>query len=117
MEWKSSSKPSLNFPHVIIKIHYFFAHRYDGFDCLSEIPEACSIDLLKNGVCDEETNSTLCAGDLGACEPDLFGNFLFCLEHPKLQGDGLCDMLNNMKECGFDNGDCVTNQGTYSADF
>ena len=91
----------------------FFAGRYDGFDCSSEIPEACSIDLLKNDVCDEETNTTLCAGDLGSCEPDLLGNFRFCLENSKLRGDGLCDMLNNMKECGFDNDDCVTNQGTY----
>ena len=89
----------------------FFAGRYDGFDCSSEIPEACSIDLLKNGVCDEETNTTLCAGDLGSCEPNLLGNFRFCLENPKLSGDGLCDMLNNMKECGFDNDDCITNQG------
>ena len=97
---------------MVTKYH-FFAGRYDGFDCSSEIPEACSIDLLKNGICDEETNTTLCAGDLGSCEPDLLGNFRFCLENSKLRGDGLCDMLNNMKECGFDNDDCVTNQGTY----
>ena len=98
---------------MVTKYVPFFAGRYDGFDCSSEIPEACSIDLLKNGVCDEETNTTLCAGDLGSCEPDSLGNFRFCLENPKLRGDGLCDMLNNIKECGFDNDDCVTNQGMY----
>ena len=85
---------------------FFDFWRYDGFDCASEIPEKCDIGLLRNRVCDEETNTTLCAGDLGSCEANSLGNFRFCLENQNLRGDDLCDMLNNIKECDYDKDDC-----------
>ena len=91
---------------------YFLTLRYDGFDCPDEIPDRCNIDLLKNNVCDEKVNTTQCFADLGTCEVDPWlGNFYLCLKNEKLRGDKLCDKLNNMKECGFDNGDCDTSQG------
>ena len=48
----------------------------------------------------------MCAGDLGACEANTLGNFYLCLANQTLRGDGLCDMLNNIKECDYDKGDC-----------
>ena len=45
--------------------------RYDGFDCPSEIPEKCDIGLLRNQVCDEKINTTLCSGKAWENEKDL----------------------------------------------
>ncbi len=68
--------------------------------------------LLGNGVCNQFLNNAECDYDDGDCEhfnkeyPDCVANFNDVV--PSFVGDGVCHGGNyNIKECGFDGGDCL----------
>jgi hypothetical protein len=61
----------------------------------------CAVDLLFNGVCDEECNVDACAFDNSACKID---GCSLC-ENDEI-GNGSCDLSCNIASCEFDGGDC-----------
>jgi hypothetical protein len=101
------------------------ACRYDGFDCCQtqdfepelwvNCPlddEICDFGLLKNGQCDDYNNNGDCAYDMGACKTQVdIKEAYVCLKSMYLRGDGLCDQLNSITACDFDQDDCLPHKG------
>ena len=107
-QWKCQS--SLMYDGVCDMSNKDKSCRFDGFDC--EVHALCNEDLLQNHQCDEKANYTQCAWDMGECvSTNDHGNAYLCLENNNLRGDGVCDLLNDAKECNNDNGDCLQTSG------
>ncbi len=84
---------------------------YDGGDCIDCIVDDPS--KLGNGECDDSTyNSRACAFDAGDCvsrNEEIQERFPDCdVEEIGWIGNGNCDDFANIKECGFDSGDCFS---------
>lgn len=89
--------------------------RFDGYDCcqpgeassVCKIGALCDLQLMKNFQCDEINNSPACFFDMGSCLVDQTeSRDYLCLKDEALKGDGVCDLLNDVPECGRDGGDC-----------
>ena len=100
-------------------------------DCIRLNTEGCDRDklqLLRNGFCEDESNTFECAWDGGdCCDPQAYffkcddcicyqngGLNISLSDSPSFpycdmfywKGDGVCDDLNNHDVCDFDAGDC-----------
>lgn len=100
-------------------------------DCIRLNTEGCDrnkLQLLKNGFCEDESNTFECAWDGGdCCDPQAYfykcddclcyqngGLNLSLSASPSVpfcerffwKGDGVCDDSNNFDTCDFDSGDC-----------
>ena len=95
-----------------LSIFSFFNTSYAGFQ--SKYPNCVTDDpfRVEDGYCNIGLNTSQCDWDGGDCigiQNDFNQIYPYCdVENPSKVGDGICEYMQiyNVKECGFDGGDC-----------